>query len=105
MEGTLKVTPEKLQSTATEFQSLGDSINTYTNEMVTKINALTSSIWQGEAAEQYNMKFNSLQEDMSQIYSMITEHVNDLNEMAQVYLQAEAANTAAAEALATDIIS
>ena len=42
-----------------------------------------------EAASAYINKFNELEDDMQMINKKITEHVNDLQEMAQQYEAAE----------------
>ena len=57
MEGTLLVTPEKLQSTASSFQSKAAQVKSLHDNMISKVNSLSSS-WTGEAASAYNSKFN-----------------------------------------------
>lgn len=103
MEGTLKVTPEKLISTASEFQSKGSRMQSLTQQMTTLVTGM-SSIWSGEAATAYTKKFSELQDDMDKMKRMIDEHVTDLNEMARVYQQAEKANEELASGLSGDVI-
>lgn len=88
MEGTLLVTPEKLQSTASSFQAKATQVKSLHDEMISKVNSL-SGVYTGEAATTYNAKFTALQASMDKIYAMITEHVNDLNTMAQKYIEVE----------------
>lgn len=104
MEGILKVTPEKLISTADQFEKTGNQVRNLTQEMISLIDSMKSS-WEGEAATAYNTKFHQLEDDMERIHGMITEHVNDLQEMAQRYQTAEATNVDAGNALAGDVIS
>ena len=80
MEGYLKVTPEQLLKAADTFAQAGQSVAGLTSEMMSIINSL-KGIWQGEAAESYMGKFSGLEDDIMRINNMITEHVNDLNEM------------------------
>ena len=103
MEGTLKVTPEKLTATASEFQSKGSRMQSLTQQMTSTVTGL-SSIWTGEAATAYTKKFSELQDDMDKMKRMIDEHVTDLNEMARVYQQAEKANEELASGLSGDVI-
>ena len=103
MEGTLLVTPEKLQSTASTFQSKAAQVKALHDNMISKVTSLSGS-WTGEAASSYSRKFSALQTSMDKIYAQITEHVNDLNAMADTYTKAEtAAKTAAEELPASDL--
>jgi WXG100 family type VII secretion target len=104
MQGQLLVTPEKLISTSQEFSTTGSQITSLTQQMTQLVTALGTG-WSGEANVAYTTKFNSLQDDMTRMDSMIKEHVSDLQEMARNYQQAESANVESANALQGDIIS
>ncbi len=104
MTGTLKVTPEKLISTSTEFKNQGSKIRTLTQQMLQIVNSLSSS-WEGEAQKAYSTRFKALDGDMAQIQVKINEHVSDLNEMAQTYKQAESTNAQNISGLSSDYIS
>jgi len=104
MTGTLKVTPEKLISTSTEFKNQGTKIRGLTQQMLQIVNSLSSS-WEGEAQKAYATRFKALDGDMAQIQLKINEHVTDLNEMAQTYKQAESTNTQNISGLSSDYIS
>lgn len=103
MEGTLRVTPEQLISTSNEFQSRGNTVSNLTSEMMSLVTGL-SSVWEGEAATTYVNKFTQLEDDIQKLIGMITEHTNDLSEMAGAYQRAEQANTEIAESLPVDVI-
>lgn len=103
MEGILRVTPEQLIGTASEFQSKGNTVNNLTSEMMSLVTGM-SSVWEGEAASTYINKFSQLQDDIQRMVGMITEHTNDLNEMAAAYQDAERANMEVAESLPADVI-
>lgn len=104
MNGTLKVTPAKLKSTATSFQSAGNQIKTLTNQMTTTVKSLSGQVWSGDAATKYVNKFNGLNDDIQKMIKMINEHVQDLNDMASAYEKAEQANVTSAETLSSDVI-
>lgn len=104
MTGTLKVTPEKLISTATEFQNQGRTIRSLTQEMISTVNSM-NGVWQGDAQQSFASRFKSLDGDMAQIQLKINEHVSDLNEMANAYKTTETTNNSNVSALPVDFIS
>lgn len=103
MDGILKVTPEVLKSTASEFQSTNGQIKATTDEMVNLISGL-KSVWEGSAADAFTAKVSGLQRDMNKIYSMVNEHVRDLTDMAENYIRAEDANAQTSSALQAGIL-
>lgn len=104
MNGTLKVTPAKLKSTASSFQSCGNQIKTLTGQMTTTVKSLSGQVWSGDAATKYVNKFNGLNDDIQKMIKMVNEHVQDLNDMATAYEKAEQANVTSAETLSSDVI-
>lgn len=102
--GTLRVTPEKLQATASSFEGTGGTVQNLTQQMTSIVTSLSGQVWSGEAATAYVNKFNGLQDDMDRIYKMIKEHSDDLIEMAQQYSSAESANADLANSLSSDVI-
>ena len=104
MEGIIKVTPEKLISTAEEFNTASSQVRNLTQQMIQTVDSLKSA-WEGDAATAYNTKFHQLEDDMERMHSMINEHVTDLKEMARQYQTAEQANAEIGNTLAGDVIS
>lgn len=104
MEGTLRVTPEQLESTSSEFANKGTTMANLTAEMMQIIGGL-GGIWEGEAALSYTGQFTKLENDIQRINKMVQEHAADLNEMARVYREAETANQEAAAGLPGDVIA
>lgn len=104
MEGIIKVTPEKLISTADEFNTSNSQVQNLTQNMIQTVDSL-KSVWEGEAATAYSNKFHQLEDDMNRMHSMINEHVTDLKEMANQYKAAEQANAEVGNSLAGDVIS
>ncbi|MBR2675255.1 MAG: WXG100 family type VII secretion target [Mogibacterium sp.] len=103
MEGIIKVTPEILMNTASEFRSEGTQIGNLTSEMMDLINGLPST-WVGEAGAAYVSKFNGLRDDIQRMLNMISEHVEDLNTMAQTYMSTEQQITETTQSLSSDVI-
>lgn len=104
MAGILRVTPEKLQSTAASFESTGSTIMNLTQQMTSIVTGLSGQIWSGEAATSYVNKFNGLQDDMERIHKMVQEHSKDLQEVAQQFITTENANKELANGLSSDVI-
>ncbi len=102
MTGTLRVTPEKLISTASSFETTNRNVRNYTNNMLSLINSLTQ--WQGSAATMYRNKFKQLQGDMNDMYNIIAEHARDLQEMARNYNAGESSIENRISSLQTDVI-
>ena len=103
MEGTILVTPEQLESTANEFNSIMTQVQSLATNMTDQVNGLSAK-WQGEASTAYVNKFNQLNDDIAKLAAMINEHVTDLNEMASLYRSTEQANEELGNSLAGDII-
>ena len=104
MAGILRVTPEKLQSTASSFESTGATIMNLTQQMTSIVTSLSGQVWSGEAATSYVNKLNGLQDDMERIHKMVQEHSKDLQEVAQQFITAENANKDLANSLSSDVI-
>ncbi len=104
MTGTLKVTPEKLTSTAQEFSTKGATVSKLTSEMTSIVTSL-SSIWEGEASSAFINKFKGLDNDIQLLNKMIQEHAKDLQTMSTTYATAEKESVAQAQALSNNIIS
>lgn len=102
--GLLRVSPEKLQATASSFESTGSTVNSLTQQMTSIVTSLSGQVWTGTAATAYVNKFNGLQDDMNRIYKMIQEHSTDLIDMATQYMNAENANADLANSLSSDVI-
>ena len=103
MEGNLLVTPEKLTETSGQFSTCMNQVQTLTSNMMELIRGM-SSFWEGEAASSYVNKFNELSDDIAKIHTMINEHVNDLNEMARIYQDAERKNQEISSALSGNVL-
>lgn len=104
MTGTIKVSPEKLIATADEFSSEGATMNDLVNQMINLVTSMSSS-WEGEASTAYITKFKSLEADLQVLNRMIQEHVNDLEQMSNLYSSAEQSNADDAASLSAGIIS
>lgn len=88
MEGRILVSTQDLMNAASDFQARNTAINNITQEMLSLARGLNSQ-WEGDSAAAFINRFNELEDDMQMISKMITEHVNDLQEMAAAYESAE----------------
>ena len=103
MEGTLRVSPEQLRATASDFSTKGTEVKNILGEMTQLVTNL-GTVWEGEASQAYIRQFNELNNDMEKMNRMIQEHCSDLNEMAMQYETADKANKGTSESLSTDVI-
>ena len=103
MEAILKVTPQQLISTADEFSTIGNQVRELTTAMMEKMTNL-AGIYESEEASAYIAKANGLQDDIAKLNAMIQEHVSDLNEMAQRYIEASGTANDLISTLSSDVI-
>lgn len=100
----LKVTPSQLKNKAEEFKKKASKVHSTTDKMLNLIKQVNGSTWSGDAAEAYKKRFAKLENDMNQMYKMITEYSTDLTKIANKYESTEKSNEAIAQSLATDVI-
>ena len=100
----LKVTPSQLKNKASDFKGKATKVRNTTDKMLNLIKQINESTWSGDAAEAYKKQFNKLEEDMKQMFKMITEYSTDLTQIAEKYESTEKANQAIAQSLATDVV-
>lgn len=86
METVLNVTPDVLKNGASRFQAQATQVKSLHDDMIAKVNAIA---WEGTASETFKTKFGQLNKGMDMINRMILEHVNDLNEIAEIHERAE----------------
>ena len=98
MEGRLKVTPQELIETATDFSARATDVKGITDEMLTKVSGL-AGVFEGTSAEAYRTRFASLSDSMDTMHRQIEEHVSDLKKLASSYEQTESVNKTAVETL------
>lgn len=103
ISGTLEVTPQKLISTASSFQSQGNRVRSYTGQMLQLVNKF-NGVWEGSAQQVYASRLRMLDNDIATIIKKINEHVTDLQEMASKYMTAESRNTSVASKLRGDYV-
>ncbi len=103
MQGIIKVSPQLLVNTATEFGTQGTNISNLTTSMMDLVVGLAGS-WEGEAANTFITKFRGLEDDIQRMIGMVQEHTNDLEEMAQNYQNADEVNASDASGLSDNVI-
>lgn len=104
MEGTIKVSTQDLRNASSKFSSCGSEMKNLATQMLTLISGISGAIWEGEAAQTYKSKFAALEADITKINTMVQEHVDDLNAMADEYDRAEQSAQQQASALKTNNI-
>lgn len=103
MADIIRVTPDRLIATANQFDGVNNEIRNITTNMLQQIRALGAG-WTGEASSAYLTRFQNHETDMDKMYKMISAYCRNLNEMAQVYSQAESRNVESAQGLRNNVI-
>ena len=94
---TIKVNSTSMRDKANSFKTVANSIKTFTAEMTAEVESLRSA-WQGESAETTVTKFKGLADNFEEVYNTIVAYANFLEQAAESYDAAEAANVQGAQA-------
>lgn len=100
----IKVDTQTLINAANEFQSEGSQIASLTSQMMELVTGLSGQ-WEGEASQVFINQFRQLEDDIQRMANKISEFVDDLNSIANVYNTYEKQSADAAAALEGDVIS
>lgn len=100
---TLKVKPQELKSKASTISS---SISRVEKELNSIGNVIlgTKKYWEGDASDQHQKYYSTIQEDIPNVLKRLKEHPKELLAMADIYDDAEETNEELANALPVDII-
>ena len=104
MAVTLRVTPDRLRTTAAQFNGTSNQVQNTSRQIVAIAGELRGT-WGGQAASTYYGKIEGLQNDTRKIHRMINEHVQDLQKMANMYDTHENENVATNQSLRVDNIT
>lgn len=96
--GVLQVTPEEMQSAASQLAGYLKTMEEAFASMKTTMQG-TSGYWVGEAGDAHRRLYEGQISKTEEIIARYQEHVTDLNAMAGVYGQAEQTAAATAEQL------
>lgn len=97
----LKVQPDVLISKASEMSNQKNTITSIMEQCKTEINSL-QAVWKSEAANEYQTKFKGVYDDIDNMVMIIDSYIKTVNELANIYEQAEKKATAASEGLPTE---
>lgn len=99
----LKVSPDELKKKSGEISKEIGSIEA-DFEKIDQLVTGTKRYWEGDASNQHIKSYTKMKDDIKNIIKRLKEHPVDLEKMAGVYEQTEAAASQAASALPTDIL-
>ncbi len=101
MDITLKVQPEVLTSKTNEIASERTTISSLMDQAKAEITSL-NGVWESPAAEEYQSRFRQIYDDIESVIGVVSEHISDLYEIANIYTTAEKAAQSQAESLPVD---
>jgi len=98
---SLKVKPEVLISKAGEL-SANQKETAALIEQAREELASVAGIWKSAASDEYQNRFKKIYDDIENMFTILSGHINELNEAAGVYSAAEKTAMTTAEGLPTD---
>ena len=87
----IKVNSTTMREKAASFNTVANSIKTYTDEMLNEVDGLKTT-WEGEAAEELIQKFKNLASTFEGVYDTILAYSTFLEKAAEAYDATENAN-------------
>ena len=88
MADVLKVTPQELQNTASNFKSSQQKMQTAYLTMSDAVRSLDTT-WNGEASEQFKAQFDSMYKNLSQTEQKMTDAIDELLKAQDLYESVE----------------
>ena len=101
MDMILKVEPQVLTTKAGEMTSERAQINSLMDQAKSDINSL-QGVWRSEASDEYQNKFKMVYDDIETMLTLVQNHINGLNEAANIYVAMEQTAKSQTEGLPTD---
>ena len=98
MAGVLKVTPEELRNTASQFKTYQGNMQTAYLQMSDAVRTLDGT-WNGDASEQFKAQFDSMYKNLEQTEQKMADAVDELTKAAGVYEEVENSIKGMADAL------
>lgn len=103
IEGTVVVRTEVLKEKAQTVKTEIAKMNHYLDELATRLEG-TRGYWIGEAGDLHRRLYNEQKENVAYMMKRLSEHPDDLMQMAGVYEAAENENTSVGQSLSGDVI-
>ncbi len=100
MEGSIRVAPQVLTETTTQFESLMKEAESLREEMNSSITGM-SSVWEGETFDTYKTQFGKLSSSISEKHAAITKYLSQVRDIANEYMTADSNTQAEADSLPT----
>ncbi len=100
----LKVSTEEIEKTIGNFSGNLSTVQSLTSQMMSTIDGL-GSVCNGEPYDAYVTKAKGLSNDMEQVKSMISGHIDELTQVAGIMKTLVSENASTVEGLPADAIS
>lgn len=89
---SFQVSASDLREASNKFREANARFKTQVGNLAEQEGSL-ASMWEGEAKNAFHTAFMNDKGQMDNFYALIEQYCNQLDEMARMYEQAEAANT------------
>lgn len=84
MNGIIRVSASTLRATSADFRVQSGNIKNLMDRMM-EISTSLSSVWEGQAAQEYVTRLRCLDEDFGRLNTLIQEYSRELEEIAAQY--------------------
>ena len=88
MADVLKVTPEELRNTASQFKTYQGNMQTAYLQMSDAVRTLDGT-WNGDASEQFKAQFDSMYNNLKQTEDKMADAIDELMKAFDIYTEAE----------------
>lgn len=99
----LKVTPEKLKSTATDVEQQLKQVSDQLKQIGQDIRR-TRGFWEGDASNTHMKQYDALEPEIQEILTKLQKRPTELLKMAELYEETETQAKEAALSLSDDVI-
>ncbi len=97
----LLVTPEEVNTKAGEIDNQKSFMDTYLQDMQSKVNQL-QEVWDSPSGQEYYTKYSTLAKQIQVALDELTQHVQNLRDAASAYEEAENQQKSLVEGLSTE---
>lgn len=99
----IKTSPQALYAGASDVHGAVTAIRNHFSNIEAAVNR-SSGYWQGDAANAHRAAYKEMKGTVDEILARLSEHAEDLESMAQVYLGVEEETKAQSKDLPSDVI-
>ena len=102
MSAELRVDAQVVQSKSGDMKSIRTRLSNIMQDMKAKFQSLNTS-WDSDASATYQSQFTKIHKDIEEMLKIVDEYTQDLDEVAQKYIEVERSVSEESSALPADV--